>query len=133
MVPTLCVSGIDMRAEPPDALVLEFPGAAAAMGSSCSGEEILDCTGVFAAAVPVMRVSERLGPRYGRSSSLRVPVAALIEHVTAGELDALAEGLVLPLSAALFLDQRIRTGLPPATDAAAFAARSPRADRVRCA
>lgn len=117
-----------MRTELPAALVLEFPGAGAAFVSPCGAAQVLDSTGVFVSAAstaPALFERCPIGPAYGCPQSVRVALAALANGFTPGELAALGAGLVLPLSPSLFLEQRIRAGVPRArqAEAAAFAAR----------
>lgn len=106
-------------------LVLEFPGAAASFASPCGAAHVLDCTGVFVAAPDAVVERCRLGPRYGRDEAVRIGLAPIGRGFTPAEIAALRAGVVLPLSAALFLEQRIRAAVPGAgdADAATFAAR----------
>lgn len=118
-----------MRGTLPDALVLEFPGPPAWVTQACGACHVLDVTRVLVRPRGWRADRRPLGPRFGRAESMEVPPAVLRDGFSAGELQVLDAGVVLPIAPALFLEQRMRGGVPFVHDdeAAAFTARVLRA------
>lgn len=114
-----------MRGSLPDALVLEFPGPSSWFTAACGAGHVLDVTRVLVRPPDWRPDPLPIGPQYGRAECLAVPSLVLRRGFTADELHTLASGAVLPVAPSLFLEQRMRAGVPRVRgeETAAFAAR----------
>lgn len=114
-----------MRGTLPDALVIEFPGAPAWVTEACGACHVLDVTRVLVRPRGWRADRLPLGPRHGRADSMEVSPLVLRDGFSIAERRLFEAGAVLPIAPSLFLEQRMRGGVPRtrADDAAAFAAR----------